>query len=189
MEILCLWNYSCHAVCSNHLGDYNRVRKKKKKIEVHLQWRESTFTYTSFQLQPWLCHCVLHPLFFVFFSHFRQWHCHNYHKFYPLFRQWHCHKPIANFFFSFYFDNIIVINPFYNFLFYFLEMIRAHLTCGLAVKSYLWKILAYLTCGLAVSTLDFAESFNYTLKSPLPSGDSRLITWSKGKSTFTKLQT
>ena len=110
-------------------------------------------------------------------------------NFIPLFWQWHYHKSITIFFFPFYFDNIIVINPFHNFLFYFLEMICAHLTCGLAVKSYLWKILAYLTCGLAVSTLDFAGSFNYTLKSPLPSGDSRLITWSKSKSTFTKLQT
>ena len=29
----------------------------------------------------------------IFFSsHFRQWHCHNCHKFSPLFRQWHCHN-------------------------------------------------------------------------------------------------
>ena len=36
--------------------------------------------------------------------------------------------------------------------------------------------LGILDLRSAGSTLDFAESFNYTLKSPLPSGDSRLIT-------------
>ena len=86
----------------------------ENKNEVYLQWRESTFTYTSFQLQPWLCHWMLQPLFF-FSSHFRQW---QYHKnFFPYFDNGIVINQLQQIFFSSYFSNAIATNPFHKFFF------------------------------------------------------------------------